>query len=145
MTSLIHEALRTANKRRHCWICGQSIERDTDHLEQTVRGDDGKPEHVRAHLGCDAVYWEIVEEGDEAHLVGDDPIREGLREVRDRNAHITAVIERVVSRMERTNKGLRYPAELLAELPRLLARYAQSDAPHGDRLTLDLFNEEPKP
>jgi len=145
MTDLIHEALRTATKKHRCWICDQHIERSTVYLEQTVRGDDGKPEHVRAHLGCDALYWEIVEKGCEAHLVGDDPIQEALCDVHDRSAHITAVVERVASRMERTNKGLRYPAELYAELPRLLERYAQPNAPRRDALTLDLFEKEPTP
>ena len=129
MTTLIHEALRTATKEHHCWICGQHIERSTDYLEQTVRGDDGKPEHVRAHLGCDALYWEIVEEGCEAHLVGYDPIREALCDVHDRSAHITAVVERVASRMERINKSLRYPDELRADLPRLLERYTEEPTP----------------
>ena len=145
MTTLIHEALRTATKKHRCWICGQHIERSTDYLEQTVRGDDGKPERVRAHLGCDALYWEIVEEGCEAHLVGDDPIQEALCDVRDRSAHITAVVNRVISRQELSLPLLYYPVELRADMPRLLKRYAQPNAPRRDALTLDLFEKEPTP
>ena len=145
MTDLIHETLRTATKKHRCWICGQHIERSTDYLEQTVRGDDGKPEHVRAHLGCDALYWETPEESRFDYSPGGDLLWESMYEVGDRGAFIRAAIERVISRQELSLPSLYYPVELRAELPRLLERYAQPNAPRRDALTLDLFDKEPTP
>lgn len=123
-----------------CWLCGQPIAPHTECLEQTIVVEEYDPERVWAHLGCDALYWETPLKYDGMRPESDE-LEDALRDVNDRATFIKTAIKRLASHIHLHRPPMYSADALLAELPRLLERYA----PFKDTLTLDLFDKEPTP